>query len=243
MNGKKGIVLYSGRRQRNRGRPTYDAVLELTGAMRTVVPLRGKFPDVHKGLLQYTTRVTIYAGKKYIKVQTWLENQGGYGFAEPTESFNFDGLALDLGLKLGDGLQVTAEGKTLAGDVLLAQRNPTGLYKDLAWTLSADGKEAAKGDRTDGVVTVKGANGSVTAAVRHFWQNYEKSIEVTKSGDLRLWLWPRDGEWPRGAKSSSGEFKQFCKPGLYALEGARHKGYNSSSISAAAIRNPPPPPP
>jgi len=224
----KGLVLYTadGKAVAAGGAPT-EVKVEQAGPMRAVVCVRGTFPGVHNGLLRYTVRITAYAGKKFVKVHAWLENQGRYGFSGRAEWFNFDGLAVDLALGLGGPVRATCEGASTGEGLVVEQRNPTGFYSDFAYAITADGKEVKRGGRTDGVVTVSGAAGTVTTAIRHFWQNYEKAIEVTKGGALRLWLWPRDGEWPRGATSRSGEFRQFCKPGLYALDGARHKGYEA----------------
>ncbi|MBM4033838.1 MAG: hypothetical protein FJ291_18950 [Planctomycetes bacterium] len=80
-----------------------------------------------------------------------------------------------------------------------------------------------KGERTDGVMTLKADTVTLTTAIHAFWQNYEKAIELEtphaeaderaeKKGPgseianrksqignarLRLWLWPLGFQWPR----------------------------------------------
>jgi exo-rhamnogalacturonan lyase-like protein len=86
------------------------------------------------------------------------------------------------------------------------------------------------GNRTDGVVTLSGANGKLTAAIRHFWQQYDKGIELD-GATLKLWLWPLEGEWPRKwvGHTSPGYANRMVHPlrkaGLYNLPGSVHKGY------------------
>jgi hypothetical protein len=180
---------------------------------------------VHNNLLQYTVRVTAYAGKKHVKVHAWLENQGGYGYAEGKEWFNFKGLAIEQNLALGDGATATCEGVS-APKLKVEQKNPSADWKGFAFTVTEGDKELKKGDRTDGVVALSGANGKLAVAVRHFWEQYEKAIEFDGKA-LKIWLWPVGSQWPRAVNRgfAEGEFGQFCKPGLYALPGAVHKGF------------------
>ena len=93
------------------------------------------------------------------------------------------------------------------------------------------GPDAAlkRGNRTDGVVTMSGANAKLVTAIRHFWQNYEKGIEL-EDGTLKLWLWPLEGQYPRPWVAhvcpgyANGMMHPLRKNGLYNMPGAIHKG-------------------
>jgi exo-rhamnogalacturonan lyase-like protein len=232
IHGGKGLAIYMpGGAVKVAGAP--DSVkIEQFGPMKVVIACKGKFPGIHNDLLRYTVRITAYAGKKFVKMHVWLENQGAYGYGHgqvKQEWFGFDGMAVELGLLMGDKVSASCEGVAGPAPFQVEQLCPQGNWKSLAYTVTADGKTLKQGARTNGLVTVSGGDRKVTTAVRHFWQNYEKAIEVETS-TLKLWLWPRSGEWPRskvrrGASSRANEFKQFKKPGMYHLSGARHKGH------------------
>jgi hypothetical protein len=232
LHGGKGLAIYLPGGGVKVAGPPDAVVVEQSGSMKAVICCKGTFPGVHNGLLRYSSRVTAYAGKKFVRLHVWLENQGayGYGHGEPKrEWFGFDGMAVELGLRLGDKVTGRCEGVSGAAPFQVEQLCPKGSWKSFAYTVTSGGKELKQGERTDGVVALSGPNGTLTAAVRHFWQQYEKAIEA-ETATLRVWLWPRSGEWPRskvrrGASSASGLFKQFKKPEMYHLPGSRHKGH------------------
>jgi hypothetical protein len=221
--------------------------------MRAIVCAKGKFPGVHNDLLGYTVRISAFAGRKHVKVHVWLENGGAMGYfrtndegaASPNaEWFPFKGMAVELGLGLGEAVTAKCEGAEGPGSLKVLQtcRQTTGQEKvqykkppfytwtDMGYTITSAGKELKKGDRTDGVVELKGGSGAMVAAVRDFWQNYEKAIELDGS-KLRLWLWPTEGSWPRPYPElkSGGLFcktmQTLPKDGMYLLPGAVHKGH------------------
>ena len=232
IHGGKGLAIYFPDGRVKVAGPPDSIKVEQSGPMNVVIACKGGVPGVHNGLLRYTVRITAYAGKKFVKLHVWLENQGayGYGHGEPKrEWFGFDGMAVELGLLLGGKPTGSCEGVTGWVPFKVEQLCPKGTWKSFAYTITGGGKTLKQGARTDGVVRLTGANGTLTAAVRHFWQNYEKAIEFDPMG-LKVWLWPRSGEWPRskvrrGASSARDLFKQFKKPGMYHLPGSRHKGH------------------
>jgi hypothetical protein len=231
--------------------PPHEVKVEQSGPVCAAVCARGKFPGVHDGRLSYTARIYVFAGQKLVKVRFWLENAGGMGYwrkskSKPTkpnrEWLLFDGMALELG---SPGFNSAAcEGASGSGDFKLVQRsywNKTGrklkyndyevhTLKDFEFVISgAGGKELKKGERTDGVLTLSGSGGKMTTAIRNFWQQYEKGLELT-GGKLRFWFWPIEGQWPRvGPRYSAGLFDDHLKatprPGLYYLPGSVHKGH------------------
>ncbi|MFW6157898.1 MAG: hypothetical protein ACOC8E_00905 [Planctomycetota bacterium] len=225
VHGGHGLVLYMpGGRRIVAGKP--DSVeIEQAGPMRAIVCSKGTFYGALKDLIRYTVRVTAYAGKKFVTVHVWLENQGKYGYGRQSEWLNFDGLAVDLGLPLAGEMAAKCEGAA-AGDLTVEQLNPGHRFKTFKYDVYSGEDVVKSGKRTDGVVQIDHGSGRLTTAVRHFWQNYPKAIEV-KQNKLTLWLWPRDGQWPRDVRrgASCNEFQQYRKKDLYALPGGVHKGH------------------
>ncbi|MFO7897971.1 MAG: hypothetical protein R6V58_02800, partial [Planctomycetota bacterium] len=234
--------------------PPTEVEVEEAGPVRAVVRLRGKFPGVHDGRLGYTVRVTAFAGRKFLRMRVWLENDGGMGYYRRNkdekytgnmEWFLFDGMAVELGLGLGESPTAACEGVRADGDFRLLQvckmskdgRDPRKkhyrIYQldDFEYTITGGGETLKTGVRTDGVVTLAGGGGTLTAAVRNFWQNYEKAIELDGS-TLTFWLWPTEGRWPRKHPRRwhrNGLFDRrletLPEPGLYYLPGSVHKGH------------------
>jgi hypothetical protein len=236
----KGLVLVlDGGAEVQAGAPS-EVKVEQAVPLRATVCLRGKFPGVHNGLLGYTARVSLFAGQRFVKVHLWLENQGAAGYGKDPvrkpEWFAFDGLAVDLGLGLGGTIAARCEGVE-ARDALkvlqvckktvvkYGEHKPYYPLENLAYTVTSRGKELKQGARTDGVVEIKGTAGALTVAVRDFWQNYEKAIEV--DGDcLRLWLWPLEGQWPRAeGRPETGPLQNIVRDNLNVLQGSVHKGH------------------
>jgi len=225
----KGLVLYTEKGEAVEAGAPSEVVVEESGPVRAVVRARGSFPGVHNGQLGYTVRLSAHAGGKALHVRMWLENNGAHGYQVAPEWFHFDGLALELGLGLGAPVEAACEGASAAGKFKVYQKCPAAKWANFAYAITAEGKELAKGARTDGVVALSGPNGKLTAAVRHFWQNYEKSIELDGEA-LRLWLWPREAQWPRPEPLGGGgeallKNAAITRPGLNALPGGVHKGH------------------
>ena len=242
----RGPVIYKESGGEVPGQPA-KVTLEQAGPMRTIVCVKGKFPGLHNELLTYTTRITAFAGQKFVKVQMWLENGGAMGYfdgsdespaSKNVEWFTFDGMAVELALGLGAGTAASCEDSQPAAPFKVLQtcidnktkrkvyRGAMFTWDDYEYTISGGGKELKKGDRTDGVVTVKGPAGSVVAAVRGFWEQYEKAIEL-KDTTLNVWLWPTEGQWPRIVTKAPFDksLDNICKKGLYVLPGSVHKGH------------------
>ncbi|KKM61134.1 hypothetical protein LCGC14_1534770, partial [marine sediment metagenome] len=243
----KGLVLY-----KPDGTPVVAAApqtvtLEQVGPTKAIVCLQGKYPDVHDGLAGYTVRITAYAGRKFVKVHAWLENEGAHGYAPRDKPYKpewllFDGMAIELGLGLGGDIRAACEGATGVGKfkvlqyVKRASRDHKRYYearymlKDFIYKIAEGEAPLKTGVRTDGVVALSGSAGKLTTAVRDFWQNYEKAIELD-GNTLKLWLWPTEGEYPRAVYHhwtpgyASKMMGAMMKPGLYNLHGAVHKGH------------------
>ncbi len=238
--GNSGLALYTAEGARILAGPPDEVAIEAAGPVRGTVMLRGKFPGQHKGLLGYTLRVTAFAGNRQLKARIWLENRGAHGYTSrgskvKPEWYAFDGLALELGLALGEDLRTECEGVTGNGALRVFQgcvgKNSRGEprygFDDFTYSITSGDRVLKKGARTDGVVAISGSTGKLTAAIRHFWQNYEKAMDLDGAA-LRLWLWPRDGQWPRDFGRLSGYARGLAglrKKGLYNLPGSVHKGH------------------
>jgi len=222
--GSRGLVLTTeDGKQTPAGAPS-EVKVEAAGPMRATVCVRGVFPGVHDGRLGYTVRTTAYAGSKMLKVRVWLENNGAHGFKAKSEWFFFKGLAVELALDGAAGAEVSCEGVKATGKLRVSQTCPGGTYDKLAYRVTSDGKELAKGARTDGIVSVAGGRLRLVAAVRDFWQNYDQALEFD-SGTLRFWLWPTDGQWPRKGLGMDKWWEWTRRDGLTALPGGVHKGH------------------
>ncbi len=241
--GGGGLVLHTADGKRVAAGPPETVRVEQAGPMRAVVMLRGKFPRVHDGLLGYTVRISAYAGRPAVKLRVWLENHGQHGYAPrdkpyTAEWFAFDGLEVELGLSLGGAVTAECEGARATGKLKVLQickpakerHDPAYGYANMAYAVTSGTRTLKQGDRTDGVVSLTGSGVKLTAAIRHFWQNYEKAIEL--DGDkLRLWLWPTEGQWPRTFIGhacpgyATRQMHPLMKKGLYNLPGSVHKGH------------------
>jgi hypothetical protein len=239
--------------------PPDEVKVERAGPLRAVVMLRGRFPGAHSlprlgggegtgDLLRYTVRVTAFAGRKFVKVRVWLENRGAHGYTTrenkppcKPEWYAFDGMAVELGLELGGEVTAECEGASSSGSFKVLQVcKPTKEYSEASHTMKDfeyritgggdPGRELKKGARTDGVVELSGDGGKLTAAVRHFWQNYEKAVELDGS-TLRVWLWPLEGQYPRAFPNhpcpgyATKTFKPLRTTGFYNLPGSVRKGH------------------
>jgi hypothetical protein len=242
----KGLVIYTENGAAIVAGPPSQVTCEQAGPMKTIVCLKGKYPGAHDGLVGYTARLTAYAGRKLLKMHLWLENEGAHGYAPRDgrwnpEWFCFDGMAVDLGLNVGGPIRAECEG-TRAIDrfkVVQTHKPPESEYgpawsmDDFEYTITGAIEEPVKGERTDGVVTLSGNEGAVTLAVRNFWQNYEKAVELN-DGTLKIWLWPLGGQYPRPWRRTRGfvcpgyaeqMMVPLRKDGYYNMPGAIHKGH------------------
>ena len=221
-----------------------QVTVEQAGPMKAILCLKGKYPRVHGGLMAYTVRIAAYAGRKFLKVHVWLENGGAHGYAPRDHKwdpqwFAFDGMAVELGLDLGGDIRARCEGAEATGKLKVLQlvrapkdeREPSYTLKDFGYRVTSGKAELEAGGRTDGVVALSGTSGKLTVAVRHFWQNYEKAIELDGRA-LKLWLWPTEGRYPRfipGDHPCPGYATSMMNPlrkeGLYNMPGAIHKGH------------------
>lgn len=252
-----------------------SVVVEEKGPVRAVVAVKGVFPGVHQGLLGYTARITLVAGERQVKVHLWLENNGAMGYYYKNEKrpvprtaqmewYMFDGLAVEMGVGLGNA-NATCEGSTgnngkfkIFQTCYWNKNNRKQEYNnfnvftqdDFEYVITSGDEELKRGNRSAGIVEIAGSNGRLTTAIRSFWENYEKAIELEGS-QLKLWLWPTEGQWPRDRKRDlqglyDDELLKLTKPGFYYIPGAVHKGHefvfdfsgDSAALSSASLSKP-----
>ncbi len=210
--------------------------IEQAGPLRAEVRVRGVFPGLHDGLLRYTALFSVHAGQRLVHAHVWLENHGAIGHGQDEsrkpEWFAFQGMAVDLRLNLGGEITARCEEVEARNRMKVLQvcnqgdSRPYFTYEDFEYTIASGDEELGKGARTDGVVELEGANGALTVAIRDFWQNYEKAIELDGHG-LRLWLWPPEGQWPRtvNRRGLMRGFRDIAQEDQYLLQGSVHKGH------------------
>ena len=233
MGSGPGLVLYLDRGKKVvANTPPREVKVEEANPLRAVVLVRGEYPDVHKGLMRYTVRITAYAGKRHVKLRVWLENHGKYGYVGRPEWFGFDGQVVELALGLGGIKRAPCEGVSVDGAsarrLKVTQHNPGNNWESFKYTVAAGGKELKTGARTGGMMALEGARGRLNFGVRYFWENYSKAIEVDGTR-LRFWLWPTAGSWPptegRWDGRGGGDFGQYRKAGMYHIPGCVKKGH------------------
>ena len=215
--------------------------LEYAGKLAATVVVKGRVGNLHKKLLGYTARITVYSDRPLVRIRFWLENDGAFGFKSRRGQFNdktaewfiFEGLKLRFPLA-GKGAATVKVGKQTATlgageELAVEQRCPAGTWKNMKYLVRQGDKELESGHHIDGRMGVTLADGSKTnVVVRHFWQQYEKALSV-KGNVLDVHLWPTFGDWPRSAGTPGlkprGKPRGPRVPGKYALVGATHKSH------------------
>ncbi len=202
--------------------------VEERGQLRSVILLRGDFTSsegdtFHPQIARYTLRIHSYYNQDYLRLFLTLENNGKYGFKhENYKSEAFDFKELDLKFKFNLEAKTKLRTKGYSGRVkpderfYLHQRhriiNHADEGENFSYTIKLGDKEVDDGKRSPGWLDVSDSIQGVTVAVRHFWQNYPKSITY-KQNTLSLGLWPLGGKWPPDATEN------------YHFRGGTHKTY------------------
>lgn len=178
-------------------------------------------------------RLEVFAGRSEIKLRVQLENDRPMhdrpGHFDPSSIFTFDRLSLGFPLVEKFERIRTHEFDQAKERLRVLQRhelrNPTNESENFRYELLDGDRVLERGDRHPGHLAVAGRDYSIHAAVRWFWQNYEKALSV-EPGLLRVELWPAEGSYPRGEKG-------------YRLAGGRRKAHDVYlSFSAEAGADP-----
>ncbi len=227
---EEGIIL---RDDKNRaylsalGAPS-EIKIEESNPFRVVILIRGQYHSSGKRIFypqaaNYTVRLAAYNNKDYIRCFFTLENNGRYGFNHEdniSDNFLINDLSLTLPLKLEPSSRLTSHdysGSFNSADRFFIFQRHTLFNKydekqNFQYFIKHNDKQVASGQRTEGWLDLKGEDKGFAVFMRHFWQNYPKSIEIDAS-KLSLNLWPEGGTWPPDAPKS------------YKIRGGTHKTY------------------
>lgn len=177
-------------------------------------PNKNGGPKAEGHPLEYNVRIHAYKDKNYVKVFYTLENNGnGWGDYYPSNDAFIDGLYLDLTTNLKEPISFVSQSVTdnlSHSDALnLLQTHSVNSKHDESKNFSYDviknGKPLFKGERSEGWIDVSDGNLGVTVGVKHFWQNYPKSIEINGNG-ISLGLLPDYEQMPEKGHYSEGNF-------------------------------------
>ncbi len=167
--------------------PPDEVLVEEPGPIRAVLKVSGWITDGQgTRLVKYLFRVQAFANSAAVKVDyttTQLADKIKMlwvGDSSVTFAQTFDAKS---------GYAIGGESKTHTGNVPPAGAVTLTQLAESSYALKPATGETERGLRGDGWINVKSGNGDgVTIAVRHFWQQFPKAIEVSKSG-IRLGLY------------------------------------------------------
>ena len=184
--------------------------VEEAGPLRAVVVLKGLHVAGGKRSLNYTARLYFYQGESYVRIFYTEENSLpclNNGAGQPNclrlgspNSIIFEDLSLVLSLP-----EEPYECAIPLGRLVVEESNSLVVYQDTSggvdwdrwpgatfrgFKVYVDGEEKYSGERFEGWLDVRSRSGCLAVAVRYFWENYPKALEV--SGDkVYVRLMPR----------------------------------------------------
>ena len=194
--------------------PEYTVKVEEAGPARAVVVARGFYRNGARKIAPFWIRYTACAGEARIDVEHFFAFDG-----DPKTDF-LRTLALRLRPISSTPLSVTFGAQSTAAfavpkdlaEVSLHEEVPDRFYTCVPYTVDRsvpflveglagpmgptrtykpDWRALARGKEASGWVRVRGSRGTVTVALRDFWQLHPKEIRVApRAGDLDILLWP-----------------------------------------------------
>lgn len=169
-----------------------DVRLLENGGERAVLWLRGNFLNEGRRDLEFTLQWRVYKDQPLVWIDAAFTNRLGQKVELRDIRFHVRGnLGHEVGIPEGDGASVRswslaqgAAGETSSWAIVQPDENQ--------FTQWLNGQLAGGGRRFPGWVTLAG-DGSVHffAGVRHFWEQYPKSVRVTADG-LEFGLWAHE---------------------------------------------------
>lgn len=211
-----GAFIQKGERQQDTGksgqlvRGHVSIMIEESGSLYAVVRIAEDFVAIDGCRLVLQHRLVFYRNKSFFRAfHTVTNKDAGYfnGIDQPGAGSCFL-KAVSLDLRLDDPRN--AKTVILGGDspyqttlnaggtVKLYQDSsgsdhwkvPGGPYTFRGYRIYNDGTEIASGKHASGWMDVSSETMGVTVAVRHFWQNNPKKLQVSSDGVLSIGLWP-----------------------------------------------------
>jgi len=170
--------------------PAPRVTLEEKGPLRVCVLITGHLTSAHGVLFcPYRLRIHLYAGKADMRIfHTFIFNQ------DPTR-IELAAVGLKVFTKTGDEAVAVAGGES--GTHFSRNFRTLSLLQtdDLSYAVRLDGAPFASGGKAAGWAAIGGADASVIAAVRDFWQEYPKGFSVSRDA-LDICIWPEDTPHP-----------------------------------------------
>jgi len=218
---------YTGKIFRSSKAAPESIVVEEAGPIRAVLRVEGVHRNGEEALLRYIVRIHAYAGKSYVRVFYSMRNDSSYGYSAPAGHRYLSDAYMDLKCHLGIVLKASfnseawelgnGEYRVLEQDMVGA--DDTNKVKDtnlnlldnfVRRVLDEGGKVLVKMGGKDGspevgrdpgFMDLGTENTGVTVGLRHFWQNFPKSLVAFWDGTFRVGLLP--------------EFGYYVDPGYY----------------------------
>ena len=171
--------------------PAPKVVIEEQGALRVCVLITGHLTSAQGvRFCPYKLRIHLYAGKADLRIfHTFIFDQ------DPTR-IELAAIGLKVLAKTGDGAvaAVGGEGAAAHGNrkfkaLSIVQTD------DLNYTAQLDGQTFYKGGKAAGWAALGGADASVVASIRDFWQEYPKGFQIERNV-LDVRVWPEDAPKP-----------------------------------------------
>ena len=165
----------------------YALEVETRGPLRVVLKASGWYrDDAGTGLLEYVTRVHLYAGQPFVRVihtfvvnfdtdKTYLKDVA-VPFDAPVEN------GAVAAFQVGTGFDAATEKVTLPARLVQDSTNHFSLTDN-------QGRVLSEGQRAGGWVDRISNRGGVAVALRNMWQDHQKELEATGHGVVAH-LWP-----------------------------------------------------
>jgi len=206
-----------------------------------------------KSIFHYNCRIHFYNNKDYVKVFFTLENNGANGrsspepYFAPNQSVYFDSINLILKISSYSQINILSEDSSVqlasADNFTLYQdwkENLTDKFKDALDPIFEDGiyyitkkntQQLSTGLTNPGWIDANNNSQGIGLAIRHFWQNFPKKINVSNS-EIKIGFWPEEGYYPYCQQSDfpDPKYDSYCKEGgrdaeVYLFDAGRHKTY------------------
>jgi len=218
---------HTGKIFRSSGAAPESVVVEEAGPVRAVIRVEGQHFSGGKSLLRYIVRIHAYAGKQYVRVFYSMRNDESYGYKTPAGHAYLSDVYVDLKCNFGillrstfnDESYVLAPGQFRILEQDMAGADDTAKVKDTNLNLHDNfirrirdengkllvelgGKDGGtEVGRDPGFMDLGNEHAGVTVGMRHFWQNFPKSMVGFSDGTFRIGILP--------------EFGYYVDPGYY----------------------------
>ncbi|MBM4149373.1 MAG: hypothetical protein FJ224_10055 [Lentisphaerae bacterium] len=171
--------------------PEPRIVIEEQGPLRVCLLVTGHLmSETGLRFCPYKLRIHLYAGKADLRIfHTFV-------FDQDPMRIELAGIGLKVFMRPGDDATAAVGG---AGTPICADGAFDALSivqtDDLRYSAKRDGESAGTGEKAAGWASLSGAQSSVVAGVRDFWQEYPKGFRIGRDV-LDIGVWPEDAPKP-----------------------------------------------